>query len=158
MSSAGKRSFKLHRAPFFCGSIQIVFEKLKTLKNRRRMLQRLNNAYWSELCVPERILMWGNCSHVLPSILNVNFSLCTLVYLYFCQLMKNVHVMYIVYYVNSQYFLASSACKKASAADMDNHISSLIISMCMHSDVSGQPKLILTALVTINNQAKSKQE
>ena len=65
--------------------------------------------------------------------------------------MKNVHVMYIVYYVNSQYFLASSACKKASAADMDNHISSLIITMCkcMHSDVSGQPKLILTALVTI---------
>ena len=61
------------------------------------------------------------------------------VYLYFCQLMKNVHVMYIVYYVNSQYFLASSACKKASAADMDNHISSLIITMCkcMHSDVSG---------------------
>ena len=76
--------------------------------------------------------MWGNCSHVLPSILNVNFSLCTLVYLYFCQLMKNVHVMCIVYYVNSQYFLASSACKKASAADMDNHISSVIISMCMH--------------------------
>ena len=36
-------------------------------------------------------------------------------------------------------FLASSACKKASAVDMDNHISSLIISMCkcMHSDVSG---------------------
>ena len=143
---------------FFVEAFRVFLKTLKTLKNGCRMLQRLNNAYWSELCVPERILIWGDCSHVLPSILNVHFSLCTLVYLYFCQLMKNVHVMYIVYFVNSQELLASSACKKASAADMDNHISSLIISMC---NVHAQWRVWAAKLNLDSsgyNQAKSKQE